>query len=150
MERVSSQLTIFLRIALPTIWLTTVLSLTFLLAWIVRGKAQVFSNPIVWIGLILVLGSGFVFIWYVLWRFYRVDMDGRYVYISNYFKTFKYPYSDIESIRSSTVLPGRIFVIQLKSKGSFGKEIRFLASQKLWSDFLEEHADIFQNLLVIR
>ncbi len=146
MERVSSQLTILLRIALPTIWLTTVLSLTFLLGWTVRGKAQIFSNPLVWIGLILVLGSGIAFIRFILWRFYRVDMDDRYVYVSNYFKTFKYPFSDVESIRGSSVLPGRIFLIRLKSKGSFGKDIYFLASQKLWGDFVKEHQDALRDL----
>ena len=146
MERVSSQLTIFLRIALPTIWLTTVLSLTFLLAWIVRGKAQIFSNPLVWIGFILVLGSGIAFIYFFLWRFYRVDMDNRFVYISNYFKTFKYPFSDVESIRPSSVLPTRIFVIKLRSRGSFGKEIHFLASQKLWGDFVVDHQDALRGI----
>jgi hypothetical protein len=147
MERVSSQLTIFIRIALPTIWLTTILSLTLLLGMTVRGKAQVFSNPIVWLVLLFILGTGFAFIYFILWKFYRVDMDERYVYVSNYFKTFKYPFSDIENIRDSKLLPGRIFVIVLKSKGSFGKEISFLASQKLWSDFVAGHPEIFHNIL---
>src|SRR5688572_33179903 len=106
MERVSSQLTIMLRIALPTIWLTTVLSLTILLGWTVRGKAQIFSNPFVWLGLIIILGSGIAFIHYILWRVYRVDMDEKFVYVSNYFKTFKYPFSDIELITDSKILPG--------------------------------------------
>ncbi len=146
MERVSSQLTILLRIALPTIWLTIILSLTGLLGWTVRGKAQVFSNPIVWLGLLLILGSGFAFIHFILWRFYRVDMDDRYVYVSNYFKTFKYPFTDVESIRNSSLLPGRVIVIKFKSKGSFGKEIRFLASQKLWKDFVLEHPDQLRDI----
>src|SRR3990170_8453796 len=126
MERVSSQITILLRIALPTIWLTAVLSLVGLLGWTVRGKAQIFSNPIVWLILLFVILSGVTFIYYVLWKFYRVDMDERFVYVSNYFRTFKYPFGDIESIRPSQMLPERIFIITLKSKGSFGKEISFI------------------------
>jgi hypothetical protein len=66
-------------------------------------------------------------------------MDDHHLYISNYFRTFKYPFSDIEVIRESSVLPGRIFCIRLKSKGSFGKNIYFLASQELWKDFLSTH-----------
>lgn len=146
MERVSSQLTIFMRIALPTIWLTTVLSLTLLLGWTVRGKAQVFHNPFVWLGLLFVLGSGIAFIYFILWRLYRVDMDHANAYISNYFKTFKYPFSDIESITDSKLLPGRLFIIRLKSKGTFGKNIYFLASQKLWKDFQMEHPGVFENM----
>jgi len=146
MERVSSQLTIMLRIALPTIWLTAVLSLTILLGWTVRGKAQVFYNPLVWLGFIIILGSGIAFVHFILWRVYRVDMDKNYVYVSNYFKTFKYSFSDIELITESKILPGRLFIIRLKSKGSFGKDIYFLASQKLWKDFLVEHPDVFRNI----
>ena len=149
MDRVSSQLTIFIRIALPTIWFTTIISLFVLLIWSVQGKAQIFANPIIWISMIAIIGIGFAFVKLVLWRIYRVDMDDRYVYVSNYFKTFKYPFSDIESIRTSKVLPGRIFIIRLKSKGSFGREISFLASQKLWSDFVVEHPRLFESIYKI-
>jgi len=148
MDRVSSQLTIFLRIALPTIWLTTILSLVVLLAVAVSGKAQVFSNPIVLAGLVFVLASGIAFIYFFLWRFYRVDMDERYVYVSDYFKTYKYSFHDIESIKGSSWAPTRVFTIKLKSKGSFGKEIQFLASQKLWNDFVNEHPEVMRNLYI--
>ena len=141
MQRVSSQLTIVLRILLPTVWLTLILSITILLIYAVRGKAGLMANPIIWIALLLILGSGFAFIKFILWRLYRIDMDNQYFYISNYFKTFKYPYSDIDVIRESSVLPGRVFCIRLKSKGSFGKNIYFLASQVLWQDFISTHPD---------
>ena len=146
MDRVSSQLTIFIRIALPTIWFTTIISLFVLLIWSVQGKAQIFANPIIWIGMIAILALGYAFTKLILWRIYRVDMDERFVYVSNYFKTFKYPFSDIESIRTSSLLPGRVFIIKLKSKGSFGQKISFLASQKLWSDFVTEHPNLFENI----
>jgi hypothetical protein len=142
MQRVSSQLSIVLRIVLPTVWLTTILSIVILLSWAVSGKAGLFANPFIWIGLLLILGTGFAFIKLLLWRFYRVDMDDRFVYISNYFKTYKYPFSDIEFIRDSKALPGRVFCITLKAKGSFGKNIYFLASQVLWQDFLLTHPDV--------
>ena len=144
MQRVSSQLTIMLRIALPTIWLTAIISIGVLLSIAVSGKAGLFSNPFIWIGLLLILGSGFAFIKFLLWRFYRVDMDDRFIYISDYFRTFKYPHTAVESIRDSNTLPGRVFCITLKSKGSFGKKIYFLASQALWKDFIEEHPGVFQ------
>src|SRR5688500_17504701 len=105
MERVSSQWTIFIRIALPTVWFTTFISIVILLGLTVRGTAQIFSNPLVWLVFLLILGTGFSFIHFVLWRFFRIDMDERYVYVSNYFKTYKYPFSDIESIRESKLLP---------------------------------------------
>lgn len=146
MERVSSQGTIFIRIAIPTIWLTTIFSLIVLLLLAVQGKAQIFSNPIVWLVFLIILGSGLAFIYFVLWRIYRVDMDDEAVYVSDYFKTYRYPFSDIAGIRESKILPGRVFIIELKSKGSFGKEMAFLASQKLWKEYLLEHPQVLSFL----
>ncbi len=147
MERVSSQLTIFIRIALPTIWLATVISLIVLLTIAVRGKAQVFTNPIVWGTTIFILGSGFAFIKYILWKIYRVDMDRRNIYVSNYFKTYKYPFSDIASIARGSFMPGRIYKVTFKAKGSFGHHIHFLASRILWDDFVKAHPSLFEEIL---
>jgi hypothetical protein len=146
-DRVSSQLTILIRIALPTMWIVTLVSLVVLLTYSVQGKAHIFSNPILWIILIFIFGSTVLFIKYILWRIFRIDMDERHLYVSDYFKTFKYPFTDIESITDSKVLPGRIYKITLKSKGTFGKEISFLASRKLWDDFVAEHPQIFNEIL---
>ena len=147
MQRVSSQLTIVLRIALPTAWLTLIISITILLGWTVRGTARMFAHPFIWISLLIILGSGFAFIKFLLWRLYRIDFDDRFLYISNYFKTYKYELTDIESITDSKILPGRVFCIHLKSKGSFGKNIYFLASQALWKDYVETHQQQMLPLL---
>lgn len=142
MQRVSSQLTIVIRIVLPTVWFTTILSLIILLLWAVKGKAGLFGNPYLWVGILLIFGSGFVLIRLFLWKYYRVDMDQRFVYVTNYFKTYKYPLTDIESIQRSKMLPDRVFIIRLRSKGTFGQNIRFLASQVLWEDYLKTHPDV--------
>ena len=146
MDRVSSSLTIVIRIALPTIWLATVISLVVLLSWAVSGRAQIFSNPIIWIALLLIIGSGVAFIHFILWKLYRVDMDHKYIYVTNYFRTYKYPFQDIELIKGISIFSDRIFRIQLKSKGSFGKNIYFLASQKLWHDFIDEHPEQLKDI----
>ena len=144
MQRVSSQLTIVLRIVLPTIWFTSILSIVVLLSFAVSGKAGLFGNPFVWIGLALILGCGFAVIKLLFWRFYRVDMDPQFVYVSNYFKTYKYPFTAVESITESSRLPGRVFCIHLKTKGSFGQHIHFLASQVLWQDFQKENPGLIE------
>ncbi len=146
MQRVSSQLTIVLRIALPTIWLTTILSLVFLLALAVQGKAGIFGNPFIWVGLVLILGSGIALIKFLFWRLYRVDIDDQYIYVSNYFKTYRYTFADVEGIRDSKIVSGRIFCIHLKAKGSFGQHLYFLASRVLWLDVLASNPQV-RNLL---
>jgi len=133
-----------MRIVLPTIWFTSILSIVVLLGFAINGKAGLFGNPFIWIGLLLILGCGFAFIKLLLWRFYRVDMDRSFVYVSNYFKTYKYPFTAVESITDSKTLPGRVFCIHLKTTGSFGKNIYFLASQVLWQDFQKEHPGLIE------
>ena len=147
MDRVSSQLTIFIRIAIPTIWIVTLVSFVVLLTYSVQGKAHIFSNPILWIVLLFIFGTTILIIKYILWRIFRIDMDERHLYVSDYFKTFKYPFTDIESITESNVLPGRVYTIHLKSKGTFGKDISFLASRKLWDEFVAEHPEVFREIL---
>lgn len=65
-------------------------------------------------------------------------------YVSNYFKTYKLIYSDIEKI---DIIPaGRLLIVTfiLKAKGSFGKKIVFLASKNLYEIFLKENPEIDQ------
>ncbi len=142
MNRVSSQLTIVLRIALPTIWFTAVLSILGMLTWAVRGKAGLFSNPYIWIGVLFIIGTGFAFVRFILWRLYRIDMDNEHLYVSNYFKTYKYPYTEVDSIADANILKGRIYRITLKAKGTFGQKLYFLASKVLWLDFKTEHPEL--------
>ncbi len=142
MHRVSSQLTIVLRIVIPTVWFSAILSSIVMLTWAVRGKAGLFSNPYIWLGLLIMVGTGYAFIHFILWRAYRIDMDEEYLYVSNYFKTYKYPYTEVVSIRDAGLWKNRIYRITLQSKGSFGQYIYFFASKVLWKDFQEEHPQL--------
>lgn len=142
MQRVSSQLTLIIRIVIPTVWITLIASIVILLGWTVSGKAGLLANPIIWIALLVILGTGFFFIRFILLRLFRIDMDDLHLYISNYFRTFKYSIDDIQSITTSKIFPGRVFCIHLKSKGTFGQHIYFLASQDLWKDYIASHPDV--------
>ena len=142
MHRVPSQLTIFFRIALPTIWFSAIASSVLMLTWAVRGKAGLFSNPYVWLGLLFMMATGYAFIHFILWRAYRIDMDEEHLYVSNYFKTYKYPYAEVVSIRDAGVWKNRIYRITLQAKGSFGQYIYFFASKVLWEDFKAEHPQL--------
>lgn len=142
MQRLSSQLTLLLRIAIPTVWASAILALLVLLGWSVRGKAGLFGNPFVWIGIAVILGSGLALMKLIFWRYYRIDADDRFLYVSNYFRTYRYPHGEIESVKASTRLPGRSYTIRLRSKGYFGQKIRFLASPSLLADYLSTHPDL--------
>lgn len=61
---------------------------------------------------------------------------------TNYFKTYRLSYEDIERIQ--TIPLGRLKVItfRLKAKGSFGNKITFLASTQLLDIFLNSQPQV--------
>ena len=61
-----------------------------------------------------------------LWRLHRVDVDSASVYISNYWRTARYPWADIEKLTESRRLGRRIIHIHLKAPGRFGQRVSFL------------------------
>lgn len=56
----------------------------------------------------------------------RVECDELFVYATNYFKTARYPYHQIERIEEQSFFGIPIIDIQIKEKGTFGKRFFFL------------------------
>jgi uncharacterized membrane protein YjdF len=68
----------------------------------------------------------FIYLMYKkLYTFHRVEFDEEYFYISNYFKTVRLPHEGIDHISLSKIF-GLTGKVHLKTKGRFGKMIRFI------------------------
>lgn len=141
MQRISSQLTIVLRVAIPTMWITSILTIAVFTGWYLEGRASLFSNPILWGTLLFCLVIGILFTLFFFWRFYRIDIDETHLYVSNYIKTYRYPLDQIDRITRSTILPNHVHTIHLLSKGTFGQHITFLMAKALWKDYLDSHPE---------
>lgn len=81
-----------------------------------------------------------LFLWLIyttIMQLHRVEMGADCYYVSNYFKTYRLIYEDIDHIR--TIPLGRLMyvTIVLKDKSSLGKKITFLASKNLLELFLK-------------
>ena len=128
MERVSSNSTLFFVIFLPVFWtvffgaVTTALLLQ-PFAFIGNTAASSFR-----IGLAFFFLSGLALFYFTLLRLRRVEIGQGFVYVTNYFKNFRYPYHNIASIEISTFLFFHIGAITLKTPGYFGRRILFLPS----------------------
>ena len=99
----------------------------------------------------MVFASGFLlfltFLLLTIMRLKRVDFAEDGIYVSNYFKTFRYKYEDIAKIKENNLGLFILGTIVLKEKGSFGKNIYLLISKIHYEAFLEKHPDKFQHLL---
>jgi hypothetical protein len=140
--RVSSNATLFLAIFVPVFWLVFFGSLT---AAIFLYEGSFFAGlpirQLRW-GAGLFYGSGVLLLLFTLMRLKRVELDRDFVYVTNYFKTYRYPYHNVEKIETSDFLFLGFGVIHLRDKGSFGRRIPFVRSQKLYELFMDEHPDI--------
>ena len=141
MLRLSSNLTLFLKLFLPVFW-TTVLAGITLVVWF--SPEHYFGGvPLqsLRLGMLFVLLTWVALSFFVLWPLKRVETDGEYVYVSNYFKTARYHLVDeVRGIIEGRLLFLPVCTLELRGKGTFGKRIRFIASRKQFDSFRAEYA----------
>jgi len=94
------------------------------------------------------IGSGLLYLSLVQLK--RVEMDDLFVYASNYFKTYRYPFHNIEKITERDAGLFHLVRIHLKSPGRFGKTLTFLLDEPMFRDFLEKHPDVAATISELR
>lgn len=147
MYRISSNWTLFLKVFFPTSWITFFGSLT--IAILLAGPGELPLGG----GLVfkLIFTSCFliflIFLLLTVMRLKRVDFGDDGIYVSNYFKTYRYGYEDVSKIKENNLGLFILGTIELKEKGSFGKKIHLLISKIHYQAFLEKHPEKFQHLL---
>jgi hypothetical protein len=145
-HRVSSNITLFLKLFIPTAWgvfFTLFTASIFIIDEVTLPflTAPVFKFPFLAAYLL------FFFLMYkTLMQLKRVELGEEYYVVSNYFKTYRFFYKDIQSI--DTIHLGRLQLVTftLTLPGSLGKRIHFLASKSLWNLCLTEYPVIKQVL----
>ncbi len=74
-----------------------------------------------------------------------VGMTENHLYISNYFKSFKYTYDSIESFEEVNMLLFTKVIIHFHQPTKFGKSIYFVRSH-YWKYFLEKHPIVLNTI----
>mgnify|MGYP006284167867 CR=1 FL=1 len=142
MERVSTNLTLFYKFFIPVFWLVfmgsiTGASLIYSFDYIGNMPANTFRLIMIFVFL-----SGALSLYLTLLPLKRVEMSEDFVYVTNYFKNFRYPYHNVESIQVSTFLFFKVASLRLREAGSFGKNILFIPSGQRFKAFFEAHPDL--------
>lgn len=137
MIRISSSLTLGLSIFIPVFWFVFFGCFT-LFIFFVENDDLPFSNPslfrLVFLFSFLVFGF---FIYHGLTKLKRVEIDEDFIYITNYFKTIKYPISMIDQIKEVSVFGFLRIKLILNSTTLFGKKIRFICNVDKYDLFKE-------------
>lgn len=146
-KRISSSLTLFFRIFVPVFWI--VFFGAFTIGLLVTSQLPpVLDNVYFRVGLVIFYISGLAVLYFTLLRLKRVEIDPNFVYVTNYLKTYRYPFHNIESVRETNLYVFYLATIRFKEKGSFGKKIHFIESRVKFLNILDEIIDfkiIYEN-----
>lgn len=136
MLRVSSGWTLLLKIFVPVFY--SVFMLTWMIATIRAGDevSPVFETWIYKIGIVVVFSITLLILRLTVWRLYRMDVSTDHIYITNYFKTFRYSLDSIESIHPESILWFHFLKIKLKEKGSMGDAFTVLIEANVWEQWI--------------
>ncbi|MEM9886923.1 MAG: hypothetical protein AAF849_13605 [Bacteroidota bacterium] len=142
MTRLSSNWTLFYKFFLPTFWIVFVgacVAATWAMniSFVAGIQSTIFGIVLT---VFYVLG---IFLFYLFsMRLKRVEIDENYIYITNYFKNYRYPHIDIDYIQEPTLPVFSAAKLYLKSAGSLGKEIKYIAVKGWLQDFLAAHPEV--------
>ena len=140
-KRISSSFTLFFFMFVPVFWLVFFGAFT-AASFIYSGDIAFFQNIAYKIGIIVFYLTGVVFLFFTLLRLKRVEIDENFVYVTNYFRTYRYPFDIISSVTETNLLFFKLCTIRFVEKGSFGKKIHFLESRIKFQLALEEFTDL--------
>lgn len=134
------------KIFLPTFWMVFFGAFTIAL-WLVDTPyfGNIPAQPLK-IGVTIFFAAGTAGLYFSLMQLLRVDLDEGHLYVSNYFKTYRYTFSDIESIRERDLLFFHLVHIRLKGKGHFGTRISFLLDDAMLRAFFEKFPEAASQL----
>ncbi len=146
MERISSNLTLIFKILLPSLWISFFGLFSIALFFRSSESIDLLSTTkfkIIFISCVLLF---IAFMYFSVMQLKRLDMDKQFFYVSNYFKTYRYKYIDIEKMTESDFLFFKTLKIRLRQKGKFGQNLIFLLSYKRYEKFIKENPELFAHI----
>ncbi|MEM8525754.1 MAG: hypothetical protein AAGG68_14020 [Bacteroidota bacterium] len=141
MTRLSSNWTLFYKFFIPTFW-TVLIGACVVATWVM--KISLFpgvSYLVFGIGLTAIYTLVLLAMYLFTLRLKRVEIDENYVYITNYFKNYRYPHQDIDFIKSPDRPLLSIATIHLKAAGSLGRKIKYLEVRGWLREFLRKNPE---------
>lgn len=141
MNRLSSSVTLILKLFFPIFWIVFFGSFT--VAFVLYdGYNMLFSGLAFKIGIVLFFLTGVLFLYFSFWQLRRVEVDETHFYVTDYFKTIRIPFPLVDSISENNWILFTTLTIKLKQKGYFGKKIHFIQSKKNVDTFLRSRVDL--------
>lgn len=136
-DRISSDLTLMLKFFIPVFWTVFFGAMT-LAFWLTPMGIDYKSIRIIYS---VILVSGIILLYLTVFQLKRVEIHPEYIFITNYFKYYRYPLRDIEKMTFKKIPIFTIGSVILKDKGSLGKKVVFIASKSRLKSFIQEYSN---------
>ena len=139
MERLSSNATLFLNLFLPVFW--SVFFGVFTLAVFLADEMYFSFLPIQIFrgGMFFFYVTGLLVIYFTFLKLKRVELTSEHLYITNYFKTARYPIAAISHLEWRRWFGISLGIFNLQAKGIFGQRILFLGRKKLLEELHQRY-----------
>jgi hypothetical protein len=134
MYRLSSNTTIFWKLFVPVFYITFFGILNMVAFSVDQYDLPFLANPIT---KLILLSSYILFIIlmsFTIIKLKRVEADDNFIYVTDYFKTYRYAKEDIQDITTSDFIIFKSTSLTMKEKTKMGKKIRYIGdwtSQKI-------------------
>ncbi len=147
MQRLSSNSTLLLKVFFPTFWsiFFGALALAFLFADY-AGPVYLHSFGFK-VGVLAFYVSGLAAIYFTIWRLKRVEIDEHFMYVTDYFKTARYPFHNVDEIKSSSFPFARLGRITLGEPGIFGKRQYFIHNKETFERVILNHPELLTKVV---
>ncbi len=133
-RELSSKLTFVVKIIMPGLWIFF-WGVTILVMLIgVDGRTQ--PPPFNFFIAEIVITAIFYF---TIMKYKKVSVDEHFLYVSNYSKEIKIPFSDVKDVTEIRLLRGNPVTIHLKQRSEFGSKITFIPKSKGLSKYFQSH-----------
>lgn len=147
MRRISSSATLGLKIFFPTFWIVFFGSFTIAVLISGIGKSSLIGSWMFKGGVFLFFMLGVAILYFTVLQLKRVEIDHEFVYVTNFFKTFRYPFHNVEKIVENNYVLFYSGAIHLKEGGHFGKKLVFIQSRQKFEDFVKSFPDLASKLV---
>ncbi|MCB0519669.1 MAG: hypothetical protein H6577_08445 [Lewinellaceae bacterium] len=141
MQRISSNATLLLKVFFPTFWIVFFGVFT-VAVWMVDIRIGGWPHGAFRIGWTLFFLLWTAIFYLTFFKLKRVELDDLYLYASNYVKTYRYPYHNIERMTERDMGLFHLMRVYLKVPGKFGKRITFLLDEPMLKDFFEKNPEV--------
>jgi hypothetical protein len=134
----SSNQTLIWRVFLP-VFGTVFFSGLLLALWLISAEELYLPYSVWWprISILVIWVAWLIFVKTRLWPLKRIDADAEYLWVTNYWTTVRYPWTEVLQLKEVKKWRYRLMELQLKAPGRFGQTISFMPGSN-FQNWMEE------------